>query len=40
MNAIIGMIDLMRTDNLDEQQLSFFTGGDPQSMIKNVINSL
>lgn len=24
MNAIIGMSDLMRTDNLDEQQLSFF----------------
>jgi PAS domain S-box-containing protein len=25
MNAIIGMSDLMRTDNLDETQLSFFT---------------
>jgi CheY-like chemotaxis protein/HPt (histidine-containing phosphotransfer) domain-containing protein/anti-sigma regulatory factor (Ser/Thr protein kinase) len=25
MNAIIGMSDLMRTDNLDEEQLSFFT---------------
>ncbi|MDR1903270.1 MAG: response regulator [Treponema sp.] len=35
MNAIIGMTDLMRTDNLDEKQLSFFN--DIKEMSKTLL---
>ncbi|MDR3247633.1 MAG: PAS domain S-box protein, partial [Treponema sp.] len=35
MNAIIGMSDLMRTDNLDEEQLDFFT--DIKKMSKSLL---